>query len=189
MGPFTHGERFAGYDACLCFEAGERSPRGEDAVIVRRKAAGTIRVTARGRSAHSGSAPDKGINALLALAEVARRGADQHDPGGPDRLTVVPTILHSGEALNVVPASGELVFDVRADRLEALRGLLAKLPPEVNGASIEAVMQREWPGMDSREAAAPVLARAGAGLGRPILAAQRGGASRRQPPRMRPESQ
>ena len=52
VGPFSHGSRFAGYDACLCFEAGERDPDGNDAVIVRRKAAGTIRVTARGRSAH-----------------------------------------------------------------------------------------------------------------------------------------
>jgi glutamate carboxypeptidase len=40
-----------------------------------------------------------------------------------------------------------------------------------------AVMQREWPGMDSRQAATPVLERAGALLGRPVLPAQRGGAS------------
>ena len=38
-------------------------------------------------------------------------------------------------------------------------------------------MQREWPGMDAREATAPVLAAAGAALGRPVVAAQRGGAS------------
>jgi len=36
---FAHGERFAGFDACLCFEAGELSPDGDDAVVVRRKAA------------------------------------------------------------------------------------------------------------------------------------------------------
>jgi glutamate carboxypeptidase len=33
--PFTHVERFAGYDACLCFEAGERGPQGEEAIVVR----------------------------------------------------------------------------------------------------------------------------------------------------------
>ena len=38
-------------------------------------------------------------------------------------------------------------------------------------------MQREWPGMDAREAAADTLARAGAALGRPVIGAQRGGAS------------
>lgn len=175
--PFLHGPRFAGFDACLCFEAGERDPEGREAVIVRRKAAGTIRVRAHGVSAHSGAAPDKGVNALLALADAAQRIAAAHDPAGPDRLTAVPTILRSGDALNVVPAAGELVCDVRADRLEALRGVLARVPEHVGEARLEAEMQREWPGMDAREAAAPVLAAAGEALGRPVVPAQRGGAS------------
>jgi glutamate carboxypeptidase len=177
LGPFTHAPRYSGYDACLCFEAGERSPAGDDAVVVRRKAAGTIRVSAHGRSAHSGSAPDKGVNALLALVDAARAGAALHAPAGRDRLTVVPTILRSGDALNVVPATGELIFDVRADRLDAFREVMDALPHEVGGAALTAVMQREWPGMDTREAAAPVLSRASETLGRPILPAQRGGAS------------
>ncbi len=177
IGPFGHVERFAGFDACLCFEAGERDQAGHDAVVVRRKAAGSIRVHAHGRSAHSGSAPDRGINALLALADVAQRVAALHDPRGADRLTAVPTILRSGEALNVVPGSGELVCDVRADRLDALRGVLDAIPQEVGGARIEAQMQREWPGMDARASTAAVLAAAGDALGRPVAAAQRGGAS------------
>ncbi len=177
IGPFGHVERFAGFDACLCFEAGERGPAGDDAVVVRRKAAASIRVRAHGRSAHSGSAPDKGINALLALAEVAQGIAALHDPRGADRLTAVPTIMRSGEALNVVPGSGELVCDVRADRLDALRGLLEAIPQEARGARIEAQMQREWPGMDARGSTAAVLAAAGATLGRPVVPAQRGGAS------------
>src|SRR5687767_2597899 len=65
---FAHAPRFAGWDACLCFEAGEQTGDGAEGVVVRRKAAGTLRVTARGRMAHSGSAPDRGRNALLALA-------------------------------------------------------------------------------------------------------------------------
>ncbi len=177
IGPFGHVPRFTGFDACLCFEAGERDPSGAEAVVVRRKAAGSINVHAHGRSAHSGSAPDKGVNALLALAEVAQRVAALHDPRGADRLTVVPTIIRSGEALNVVPGSGELVCDVRADRLDALRGVLEAIPPEVGGAAIEARMQREWPGMDARESTAPVLAAAAVTLGHPVVAAQRGGAS------------
>ncbi|MCW3038668.1 MAG: family metallopeptidase, partial [Solirubrobacterales bacterium] len=72
VGEFVHAERFRGYDACLCFEAGELNAAGEDAVIVRRKAAGTVRVTAAGRSAHSGANPDAGHNALLALAVAAQ---------------------------------------------------------------------------------------------------------------------
>src|SRR4051794_23530276 len=58
--PFAHVERFAGFDACLCFEAGQVAPGGEEAVVVRRKAAGTLHVRATGLSAHSGSAPERG---------------------------------------------------------------------------------------------------------------------------------
>src|SRR5918997_3003231 len=43
-GPLAHVGRFAGWDACLCFEGGEKTPDGRDGVVVRRKAAGTIRV-------------------------------------------------------------------------------------------------------------------------------------------------
>ena len=68
---FRHVERFAGYDACLCFEGGQLSPEGDEGVVVKRKAAGTMRVGATGRASHSGSAPDQGRNALLALAATA----------------------------------------------------------------------------------------------------------------------
>nr|MBA3748487.1 M20/M25/M40 family metallo-hydrolase [Solirubrobacterales bacterium] len=53
-GDFAHTARFAGYDACLCFEGGELTADGEEAVVVKRKAAGTLRVLAHGRSAHCG---------------------------------------------------------------------------------------------------------------------------------------
>ena len=79
-GDFVHTERFAGWDACLCFEGGELTPDGDEAVVVQRKAAGTLQVLAHGRKAHSGSAPDKGANALLALASAAQAVAARHDP-------------------------------------------------------------------------------------------------------------
>jgi glutamate carboxypeptidase len=173
---FSHVERFAGFDACLCFEAGELA--GDDeGVVVRRKAAGTIRITAHGRSAHSGSAPDRGRNALLALASAAQAVATRHDPHGPDHLTAVPTVLHSGDAFNVVPGDGELYCDVRADRLEAIEAILPHIPTEVGGATLEAELIRRWPGMRSEAAMAPVLEAASARLGRPIVPASRGGAS------------
>jgi glutamate carboxypeptidase len=176
-GDFAHAERFAGYDACLCFEAGQRTADGDEAVVVRRKAAGTLRIDAHGRSAHSGSAPDKGANALLALAEVARAIAARHDPDGEHRLTSVPTVMRSGEAFNVVPGSGELLCDLRADALSAFEPVLAAVPEQIDGVRLEASMLRRWPGMDAREATGPVLAAAAERLGRPIVAADRGGAS------------
>jgi len=177
VGPFGHVDRFAGFDACLCFEAGERDADGNDAVVVKRKAAGTVEVLAEGRSAHSGSAPDKGRNALLALATAAQTIAAQHDPGGADHLTAVPTVVRSGDAFNVVPAAGRLIADVRADRLDAFTRVLDAVPAEVGGATLTARLVREWPGMDARAATAPLLAAASERLGRPVIAAQRGGAS------------
>lgn len=173
----AHAHRFAGYDACLCFEAGERTPGGDDGVVVRRKAAGTLRVTATGRPAHSGSAPEQGANALLALAQAAIALAARHDPGGAEGLSVVPTVIRSGHTFNIVPAAGELVFDLRADGLGAFEAVLAAVAPEVGGATLAPAMERRWPGMDSRSATAGLLQRASARLGRPIVACARGGAS------------
>jgi glutamate carboxypeptidase len=175
--PFAHAERFAGWDACLCFEAGELTPDGVEGVVVRRKAAGTIRVRAKGRAAHSGSAPDRGRNALLALASAAQVVAARHAPGGPDRLTAVPTVLHAGDAFNVVPGRGELVCDLRADSDAAIRAVLDAIPHDVGGVALQPELTRLWPGMDSERATAALLTRAGAALGRPVVGLHRGGAS------------
>jgi glutamate carboxypeptidase len=174
---FAHAPRFAHFDACLCFEAGERTAAGEEAVIVKRKAAATLRVNAYGRPSHSGSAPEKGRSALLALASVAQLVASRSDPAGPDRLTAVPTILRSGDAFNVVPATGELLCDLRADNLDAFDPVLDAVPDEHEEVRLDANMVRAWPGMDSRAVTEPVLAAAAKALGTPIAASERGGAS------------
>jgi glutamate carboxypeptidase len=176
-GPFVHADRFAGWDACLCFEGGELTPDGQDGVVVKRKAAGTLRVLAHGRKAHSGSAPEAGANALLALASAAQAIAARHDPQGDAHLTAVPTVVNCGEAFNVVPADGELLCDLRADALETFDAVLADLPQRVDGVRLESSFLRLWPGMDSREPTAALLAAAGERLGRSIIGAQRGGAS------------
>ena len=175
--PFGHAERFAAFDACLCFEAGERTANGAEAVIVKRKAAGTLRVDAHGRSSHSGSAPERGRSALLALAKAAQLVSGCNDPAGPDRLTATPTIFRSGTAFNVVPAAGELLCDLRADRLEAFDPVLASVPEELDEVRLETTLVRAWPGMDSRAATGDVLARATELLGSPIASTERGGAS------------
>ncbi len=175
--PFSHTQTFAGWDACLCFEAGETTKDGEDAVVVRRKGAGTLHVTAHGRASHSGSAPDAGRNALLALAEVAQRVKGHHAPESEHRLTAVPTILNAGDAFNVVPGSGELYCDLRADDKGAFDEVMASVPEEVEGVRLETKLLRVWPGMDAREPDAPVLAAAALHLGRPVHGHARGGAS------------
>ncbi|MGI8713335.1 MAG: M20/M25/M40 family metallo-hydrolase [Solirubrobacteraceae bacterium] len=177
VAPFVHARRFTGYDACLCFEAGQLTPEADEAVVVKRKAAGTLRVLATGRASHSGSAPERGRNALLALARTADAVAALHDPAGPDQLSAVPTVMRSGDAFNVVPAAGELIFDLRSRRLEAFDEVMAAVAPELDEVTLEARMERKWPAMDSRAATAGLLADASARLGRPVIGAARGGAS------------
>jgi glutamate carboxypeptidase len=177
MGQLVHAPRFVGFDACLCFEAGERGSGGEEAVITRRKAAATVEARAQGVAAHSGAAPERGRNALLALGEAARRVAALNDPDGPDRLTAVPTVIRSGDAFNVVPAGGELICDLRADSLDAFTRVLAAIGPDHDGVEVTAEIVRRWPGMDTGAVAGPALEDAGALIGRPVVAAERGGAS------------
>jgi glutamate carboxypeptidase len=155
--PFVHTERFTHYDACLCFEAGQLAPDGQEAVIVRRKAAGTLRV--------------------LALARTAVSVAGRHDPAGPQRLSVVPTVVRSGRAFNVVPAEGELVFDLRSDDAAAFDAVRSAVAAELDDVALDANMERVWPAMDSRQSTRELLARAGERLGAPIIGAPRGGAS------------
>jgi glutamate carboxypeptidase len=174
---FVHARSSEGYDACLCFEAGQLGPGGDEGVVVRRKAAGTLRVLAAGRSAHSGSAPDQGANALLALAHAAIELAQLHQPDGADRLSVVPTVVRSGNAFNVVPAAGELVFDLRADRSEAFAEVLAAIPNQVDGVSVEGRMERVWPGMDASSSTQALLEHASFRIDRRIVGMARGGAS------------
>ncbi len=174
--PFAHVQRFAGFDACLCFEAGERSGDAEG-VVVQRKAAATLRVLAHGRSAHAGSNPDAGANALLALADAARAAAALHDPSGPESLSVVPSMVRAGEAMNVVPAEGELTIDVRAHSEASFGRVLEHISQSTDTATLEVELQRSWPGMNSRVATAGLLEAASARLGRSIVGVARGGAS------------
>jgi glutamate carboxypeptidase len=177
VGGLLHAPRFEGFHGCLCYEAGQAGPDGEEGVVVKRKAASTLQVRATGLSSHSGSAPDRGRNALLALAAAAQSVAGCHDPHGPDRLTAVPTIMNSGEAFNVVPPSGELFCDLRADSVAAFDRVVESVPDEVGGATLEPKLVRLWPGMDAREDTREALERASAVLGRPVVGMERGGAS------------
>ena len=174
---FVHGPRFAGFDACLCFEGGERLGNGSEAVVVKRKAASAIGVAASGVAAHSGAHPDEGRSALLALADVARSLAAMHDPSGPEALTVVPTMINAGEAINAVPGAGELLVDMRADHVGAFDPVLASIPAELDGVTLQVERLRLWPAMDATALCGEPLRRAAELLGRPIEPVARGGAS------------
>ena len=190
LGRFGHVQRFAGWDACLCFEAGELDPgSGEDAVVVRRKAAGTVKVVAQGRSAHSGSAPDKGVNALLAAAAAAQAVAGVHAPAGagpPHGRADGPAHRRGVQRRpGPTPSSSATCAPTAARPSTGCSGRSRRRSGEatLSGGAASA-SGRGW---TARAATAPLLDAAGALLGRPVAARRARRRERREPLR-RPRS-
>ncbi len=81
------------------------------AVKIARKGVGAYRLTVRGRAAHAGLEPERGVNSLVGMAplvaQVAALGRPEHG------TTVSPTRLQAGSRTNVIPAQATLDIDVR----------------------------------------------------------------------------
>ena len=102
-----------------------------------RKGVGTFDVTVRGRAAHAGLEPEKGVNALIEAAHQVLRISEfgRADVG----TTVTPTVAIAGTADNVVPAEARIKVDVRvesADERERIESLMASLQPVDGSAAI-----------------------------------------------------
>ena len=76
-----------------------------------RKGTGTFEVIVHGRAAHAGLEPEKGINSLVAAAQLITRIATFGDP--ETGTTVTPTVATAGTADNVVPALTRVRVDAR----------------------------------------------------------------------------
>ena len=103
-----------------------------------RKGTGTFDVRVHGRAAHAGLEPEKGINALVAAAELIGRIATWGDPA--TGTTVTPTVASAGTADNVVPAEARFSVDVRVvepGEKERVEALMAALTTSLPGAVVE----------------------------------------------------
>jgi glutamate carboxypeptidase len=103
------------------------------AVKTGRKGTGTFEVVVRGRAAHAGLEPEKGVNALVEAARqvLTITGFGDAEAG----TTVTPTVAHAGTADNVVPAEARIRVDVRVTgpdekrRVETLMQGLSAVDP------------------------------------------------------------
>ena len=77
-----------------------------------RKGTSMYQVRAIGRAAHAGLEPEKGINAMTALASLLTSIESLSKP--EIGTTVTPTTFHAGTTLNTVPAEAIVEVDVRA---------------------------------------------------------------------------
>ena len=140
------------------------------ALKIARKGVGTFEVVVHGRAAHAGLEPEKGVNALLAAAELITHIATFGDPA--TATTVTPTVAVAGTVENVVPAQARVKVDVRVEQpgeKERLEGLFASLVTSVPGATIEVLGGINRPPMPATASATlfpvAVAAAAAAGLG------------------------
>ncbi|HLA41946.1 MAG TPA: M20/M25/M40 family metallo-hydrolase, partial [Aggregatilineales bacterium] len=111
-----------------------------EAIVTARKGVGIFQITALGREAHSGTAPEDGINAVVEIAHQIDRVLAI---SAPDRGTLVtPAVIRGGTQHNVIPGECDLVINVRVQyRSEARRVLdelnaLVDAPATLNGAEM-----------------------------------------------------
>ena len=102
-----------------------------------RKGTGTFEVTIEGRASHAGLEPEKGINALVELANQVQRinGFGNAALG----TTVTPTVASAGTTDNTVPDRAVVLVDARVvvpDEKVRVEALMNSLEPVVDGAKI-----------------------------------------------------
>lgn len=151
--PFAQGA-----DAALILEPARESPHG--AIVSARKGVGHYDLRVRGKSAHAGVEPEKGANAILALAHhtIALQTLNGWRPG----LTVNVGVVRGGTKSNVVPDYVEAQIDVRvvsnadvAPLEQAMREMVAR--EVVPGTSAEIVGGLSNPPMEKTAASARLV--------------------------------
>lgn len=109
-------------------------------VKVGRKGTSMYKITVRGRAAHAGLEPEKGINATVEIAAIvdtlSKLGNAEHG------TTVVPTTMNSGTTTNTVPALATLDIDCRSFTLaemQRVQSAITTLSPIHPEATLEVI--------------------------------------------------
>ncbi|HTZ24132.1 MAG TPA: M20/M25/M40 family metallo-hydrolase [Streptosporangiaceae bacterium] len=111
----------------------------DGALKTARKGVSMYEMVVKGRAAHAGLEPERGINASIEAAHLVLAIAELGDPGLG--TTVTPTVLRSGTAANVVPARAALAVDVRASSAaeqQRVDAALRQVTPVLPGAEVVA---------------------------------------------------
>jgi len=105
----------------------------DGALKTARKGTGDFEIVVHGRAAHAGLEPEKGVSAILGMAEIVRTLATLNDY--PRGVSVSVGLISGGLRTNIIPPECRAVVDVRAvtvadaERLaQAIRVLPAPLP-------------------------------------------------------------
>ncbi len=121
----------AGVKAVLVLE-----PALDGALKIARKGVAGYTLTIDGLAAHA-SQPELGVNATVAMAEVALAAAGLADPDLG--TTCSPTVVSSGTVANTIPAQATMVIDSRAPTVaeqERVDAALRRIGSNVAGARV-----------------------------------------------------
>ncbi len=146
-----------------------------------RKGIGDFEIVVHGRAAHAGLEPEKGISAIVGMAEIVRALAALNDY--PRGVSVSVGLINGGARSNVVPAECRAVVDVRAATVadaERLEQAVRDLPPPLEGTTLTISGGFDRPPLERtpRNAALWELAReAGAAMGLTLEETAVGGGS------------
>lgn len=167
-------------DAVFTLEAA----RENGDIVIARKGVRVYAVETIGHSAHAGVEPEKGRNAILALAHLCLKLAELN--GFRQDVTVNPGVIEGGTQSNVVPDYARLLVDIRAfttEDLEATVTAAEEIIASETQAGIKAKLSQVGQGHEpmpyTREAAAleALAKKAAADLGFSVKGAFTGGAS------------
>ena len=169
-------------EARLCIAALVLEAAGPGGALkTRRKGVSRYDLTVRGRAAHAGLDPERGVNASIELAHQILAVAELADSAAG--TTVTPSLVEAGSSVNTVPAEARLAVDVRttsaAEQFRIDRAMRA-LAPVLERAHLEVAGGANRPPLE--ETASADLFRLADGLARemgmgPLTCVAVGGAS------------
>lgn len=147
-------------------------PSAGGALKTERKGVSHYQLVIKGRAAHAGLDPEKGINAGIELAHQVLALAELADPR--QGTTVTPTLLTAGNSGNSVPARATMEVDARARTVaeqERVDKAVRALAPTLPGTTLQVEVTGHAPPLP-HSAASALFAKAqevGAALGLPPL--------------------
>jgi glutamate carboxypeptidase len=136
----------AEHDLTMSFEA---SRANSDKLSLATSGVGSVLIKVKGKASHSGSGPERGINALVELAHQVLLMKDLGPRG--DGMQLNWTGAHAGSGShNVIPESAEAHADVRVERLDGFDRMEAAVKERmakqlVPNAKVDLVFERRRP--------------------------------------------
>jgi glutamate carboxypeptidase len=151
----------AAHDATLSFE-GTRV--NSDKLSLATSGIGGVIIKVKGKASHSGSSPERGINALLELSHQILQMKDMSDPQTGLKMNWTMASAGNGSH-NVIPEHAEAFADVRVNRLDDYdrieREVREKIRTQlVPNAKVEMVFERRRPPLQAFDASRALAAHA-----------------------------